>query len=141
MLGTLHIFRLLLALYVIYYSLLVLFGAPLLSDIHASFRLATVLVFLTTVPVCLTFDREVTIADIVKPLSKCSNRVVRCKFTVGTTLLGCWLGAFVIPLDWDQDWQRYPYPNLIGSFIGFLAGLFAGHLFLFFNPRGKFARD
>jgi phosphatidylinositol glycan class F len=38
-------------------------------------------------------------------------------------LLGAWLGAFVIPLDWDRWWQRYPIPCAFGSTFGFLAGL------------------
>jgi hypothetical protein len=38
-------------------------------------------------------------------------------------MLGAWFGAFVIPLDWDRYWQRWPTPCVIGSTIGFLLGL------------------
>ena len=31
------------------------------------------------------------------------------------TLLGAWIGSFVIPLDWNQPWQIFPYPCVIGA--------------------------
>lgn len=39
-------------------------------------------------------------------------------------LLGCWLGVFPIPLDWDRDWQDWPITLLVGAYAGaFLGGL------------------
>lgn len=32
--------------------------------------------------------------------------------------LGAWLGAFVIPLDWDRPWQVWPEPVGVGAVVG-----------------------
>ncbi|KAK4191590.1 putative mitochondrial carrier protein [Podospora australis] len=32
------------------------------------------------------------------------------------SLLGAWLGAVPIPLDWDREWQKWPVPILVGAF-------------------------
>jgi phosphatidylinositol glycan class F len=34
------------------------------------------------------------------------------------TLFGAWLGAFVIPLDWDRAWQEWPIPCASGAMLG-----------------------
>ncbi|KAI9554992.1 hypothetical protein GHT06_020281 [Daphnia sinensis] len=34
------------------------------------------------------------------------------------TCLGAWLGAFVIPLDWDRPWQVWPEPVGVGAVVG-----------------------
>lgn len=37
-------------------------------------------------------------------------------------LLGSWMGALVIPLDWDQPWQPWPISSTYGCLAGGLAG-------------------
>lgn len=37
-------------------------------------------------------------------------------------LLGAWVGAVPIPLDWDRDWQRWPVTVLAGAYIGWAVG-------------------
>lgn len=44
-------------------------------------------------------------------------------------LLGSWLGAIPIPLDWDRPWQVWPVSCLFGSSIGlFLGTCFGAYL-------------
>ncbi|PSN45698.1 hypothetical protein C0J52_11949 [Blattella germanica] len=38
---------------------------------------------------------------------------------IQVTLFGAWLGAFVIPLDWDRPWQEWPIPCSTGAMLGF----------------------
>jgi hypothetical protein len=38
------------------------------------------------------------------------------------SLLGSWLGAVVIPLDWGQSWQAWPTGSSYGCIVGFLLG-------------------
>jgi hypothetical protein len=42
-------------------------------------------------------------------------------------MLGAWLGAIPIPLDWDRPWQQWPltcvYGVLSGSTLGHVAGI------------------
>jgi phosphatidylinositol glycan class F len=40
--------------------------------------------------------------------------------TVGT-LIGAWVGAVPIPLDWDREWQKWPVTILadaVGKIVG-----------------------
>ena len=39
--------------------------------------------------------------------------IAHAAFSTTGTVLGCWLGAFFIPLDWDRPWQ-------VRLFISFL---------------------
>ena len=38
-------------------------------------------------------------------------------------LIGLWLGAIPIPLDWDRPWQRWPITCVVGTLIGHFIGL------------------
>lgn len=43
-------------------------------------------------------------------------------------LVGSWMGALCIPLDWDEPWQEWPIPVLYGGLVGFaLGGKLAEH--------------
>ncbi|VDP12879.1 unnamed protein product [Onchocerca flexuosa] len=37
-------------------------------------------------------------------------------------IFGAWFGAFVIPLDWDRWWQRWPIPCVFGTVFGGILG-------------------
>jgi hypothetical protein len=50
--------------------------------------------------------------------------LLRCQ-AIGA-LLGAWLGAFPIPLDWDRPWQAWPVTCVYGSLFGFLFGGLVG---------------
>lgn len=45
-------------------------------------------------------------------------------YVVVCTLMGCWLGAIPIPLDWDEPWQKWPLTCVIST----VGGAVAGHL-------------
>lgn len=49
-----------------------------------------------------------------------SNVEKLCGWTGAGCSVGAWLGACLIPLDWDEDWQRWPLPLLYGSMVGFV---------------------
>lgn len=38
-------------------------------------------------------------------------------------IIGSWLGALVIPLDWDRWWQEWPISSLIGAALGSFFGI------------------
>lgn len=56
--------------------------------------------------------------------------------TVGT-LVGAWLGAIPIPLDWDRDWQKWPVTIVTGAYLGWAIGRPAGE-FIFKGKRIEF---
>lgn len=37
-------------------------------------------------------------------------------------LVGAWLGAIPIPLDWDREWQRWPVTIVLGAVGGYVVG-------------------
>jgi phosphatidylinositol glycan class F len=37
-------------------------------------------------------------------------------------VVGAWVGALVIPLDWNATWQQWPKSVVIGSTCGFYLG-------------------
>lgn len=43
--------------------------------------------------------------------------------------VGCWMGAFVIPLDWGRVWQKWPIPLIYSSSVGYFLGLLYCKLF------------
>lgn len=45
--------------------------------------------------------------------------------TVGA-LIGAWLGAIPMALDWDRPWQAWPLAPLVASLLGFVVGGYAG---------------
>jgi GPI ethanolamine phosphate transferase 2/3 subunit F len=49
--------------------------------------------------------------------------------TIGT-VLGAWIGAVPIPLDWDREWQKWPVTIVAGIYVGALVGKFAGEYLL-----------
>ncbi|KAI1894415.1 hypothetical protein AGOR_G00115570 [Albula goreensis] len=45
------------------------------------------------------------------------------QITTASSVIGAWLGAFPIPLDWDRPWQVWPISCSLGATFGFLTGL------------------
>ncbi|KAF9419313.1 kinesin-like protein Klp8 [Podila epigama] len=43
-----------------------------------------------------------------------------------TAIFGAWLGAIVIPLDWDRPWQAWPVPCVLGAFLFYMIGTIIG---------------
>jgi phosphatidylinositol glycan class F len=41
-------------------------------------------------------------------------------------MLGGWLGAVPIPLDWDREWQKWPVTVVTGVYLGYVAGRWIG---------------
>ena len=48
-------------------------------------------------------------------------------------LLGAWLGAVPIPLDWDREWQKWPVTIVTGAYAGWFVFRLLGEYVL----RGK----
>ena len=45
--------------------------------------------------------------------------------TVGC-VVGAWLGAVPIPLDWDREWQSWPVTIVTGAYAGYVLGKMLG---------------
>lgn len=49
-------------------------------------------------------------------------------------VIGAWLGAVPIPLDWDREWQRWPVTIVAGAYAGWAVGRVLGE-FVFGGKR------
>ncbi|KAH3683370.1 hypothetical protein WICPIJ_005659 [Wickerhamomyces pijperi] len=88
------------------YVLLVLFGAPFNPAYFTQNLLLSWHVVNMILPLLLTYVK----------IGKVSQGTI-VKLTL-LVLVGCWLGAVVVPLDWDRPWQTWPLPIVFGAFIG-----------------------
>ncbi|CAG8506653.1 35474_t:CDS:2 [Gigaspora margarita] len=57
-------------------------------------------------------------------------------YTTVATVVGAWLGAIVIPLDWDRPWQVWPIPCVIGGFVGHIVGSIISLFVCYFSGEG-----
>lgn len=89
------------------YILIVLFGAPFTTFLKENLILSSHIAFLAY-PIIVSF-------------LKIGEKSVFHKY-LAFIAVGAWFGAIVIPLDWDRDWQNWPLPIVISSYIGSFIG-------------------
>ncbi|XP_076655495.1 phosphatidylinositol glycan anchor biosynthesis class F [Halictus rubicundus] len=123
-----EIFKFLLAAFilsVVYYIIIVLFGAPLFVHHEETTMLTVTLTTLTFVPASLHLGVDSALEIMTGIQSQKDNVLANAvKTNVQATLLGTWLGAIVIPLDWDRPWQAWPIPCVIGALLGYMTAHF-----------------
>ncbi|PHH81040.1 hypothetical protein CDD80_4344 [Ophiocordyceps camponoti-rufipedis] len=93
------------------FAMMVLFGAPLLNDVAKTMLCAAHLSVLGLFPIFYArgVDGEalVSVAGASAPLDETFGGLVG-------GVVGGWLGAVPIPLDWDRAWQRWPVTIVVG---------------------------
>jgi len=114
---------------------LLCFGAPILSYAPQTLLLAILLSFLTIytpayalgIPSLTSSDSSALMErlDWVRLFSEFSPRLpLECAVVYPAigAVIGCWLGAFPLPLDWDRPWQAWPlvpaYTAVLGHIVG-----------------------
>lgn len=108
-------------LLIVYYTVIVLFGAPVLTNHEETTMLVITLLTLTFIPTSLHLGVDNALDILTRTYSQKSNIFVDAlRINVQATILGTWLGATVIPLDWDRPWQVWPIPCIIGALLGYL---------------------
>lgn len=110
---------------VVYYIVAILFGAPVFSEQEETFMFSLLLTILTVLPLLLSVGPDVTIT-ILSSITTYEGDVlsqiaINC---LRLTLFGAWLGAVVIPLDWDKPWQVWPIPCSVGAVCGYIISQF-----------------
>ena len=91
---------------------------------------------LITVPACIRLGLDITtwrhtFLDM-KFKSVTGHRIL---VSSTSTIIGSWVGALFLPLDWDRPWQRWPLPLIYGGTLGYVVGV------LFFSQiSGQSAR-
>ncbi|KAK3299136.1 GPI biosynthesis protein family Pig-F-domain-containing protein, partial [Chaetomium fimeti] len=97
------------------YAAMILFGAPFLTHSAHTFLCAAHLAVLTLLPLFFVHGVDGSAWAVVGSFSAPLDE------TFGGLLggmVGAWLGAVPIPLDWDREWQRWPVTILCGLYGG-----------------------
>ncbi|XP_030024826.2 phosphatidylinositol-glycan biosynthesis class F protein [Manduca sexta] len=95
---------------------IILFGAPVLDCHEETLMLSTLLTLLTAFPLVLHCGVESSMQLMfgVKTYSK--DTIVEMLINNAVmTVFGAWMGAVVIPLDWNTPWQQWPIPCYLGA--------------------------
>ncbi|XP_070569633.1 phosphatidylinositol-glycan biosynthesis class F protein-like [Ptychodera flava] len=122
----------------LYHLIAVLYGAAFVELVEETFMFSVLLATLSTLPCLLVlglngdaWSRLFTNNKPILGLESCLQQ------TTVITLIGAWLGAFVVPLDWDRPWQEWPISCLIGASAGHCFGLVISSLYLFYKTKDK----
>ncbi|KAG2179132.1 hypothetical protein INT43_001982 [Umbelopsis isabellina] len=98
----------------------VLLGAPFLDKLWST---ACFSVLVATV-VCLPVTNQLGIADseiytrVFMKHRPITNSEMAAYIQAVSVLVGAWLGAVVIPLDWERPWQQWPISCVLGAIVG-----------------------
>ncbi|KAG8721774.1 hypothetical protein FRC08_010406 [Ceratobasidium sp. 394] len=115
-------------------GLIMLFGAPLGSHFIPTSFLALLMTILTVWTPAFTFglpgfsstlvdrERRQTWVDLFVEFSVRSPVDRAVVFPAVGAIVGCWLGALPMPLDWDRPWQAWPLTSAYMAIIGHVIG-------------------
>ncbi|CAK1546306.1 unnamed protein product [Leptosia nina] len=100
---------------------IMLFGAPVLDKHEETLMLSSLLTLLTVFPLVAHCGVEPAVQLLfgVKSFNK-DTIVAMLVNNALLTLCGAWLGAVVIPLDWNTPWQQWPIPCYLGALGGYV---------------------
>jgi GPI ethanolamine phosphate transferase 2/3 subunit F len=99
--------------------LLVLFGAPFLDHIPHTLLCAAHFSLLAVLPIFYVRGVDggamLAVASAAAPLDETFGGLLGA-------VVGAWLGAVPIPLDWDREWQAWPVTIVVGMYVGHCVG-------------------
>ncbi|KAK0107363.1 Glycosylphosphatidylinositol (GPI) anchor assembly protein [Cadophora gregata] len=97
----------------------ILFGAPLTTHLPHTLLCSAHIALLTVFPLIYVHGSDSQkwreIISLYSPIDGLFGGTVGC-------LLGAWVGAVPIPLDWDRDWQKWPVTIVVGAYAGYVLG-------------------
>lgn len=104
-------------------SVLVLFGAPVTTHHYHTLLCGAHIALLSTLPLVYVHgvhgETWRQIVALLLPIDEVYGGLIG-------TLLGAWLGAVPIPLDWDRAWQKWPVTIVTGAYVGYALGKLLG---------------
>jgi phosphatidylinositol glycan class F len=110
------------------HGIMILFGAPLLTLVPHTFLCAAHLAVVSLFPLFYVHGVNPTawveVAGFRAPFDESFGGLVGA-------VLGAWLGAVPIPLDWDREWQKWPVTILCGIYGGYFLGKVLGGSLLY----------
>ncbi|OAA42263.1 phosphoethanolamine transferase PIGF [Metarhizium rileyi] len=117
------------------HALFVLFGAPFLGQVSHTLFCSAHFSLLAFFPVFysrgVSGEALTAIAGASAPLDETFGGLVGA-------VVGAWLGAVPIPLDWDREWQKWPVTVLVGMYAGSLLSSSVSGTFLYGKHLSQF---
>jgi len=108
----------------IFHFLAIMFGAPLIENWQKTALWSAWMSCLMLFPASCLVGPSFTAWNNLFSFHKTQNVVeTLCCFSGLGCMVGGWVGAFPIPLDWDRPWQVWPISCTYGSLAGYLFGL------------------
>ena len=104
----------------------VCFGAPVMSEWWQTGMFCLLLLLLTVYPCLVVEGPRLESLSKVYSVEADSETLTTLHCNALYSLMGAWLGAIPLPLDWDRDWQVWPISCCLGATLGnLLANLVA----------------
>jgi phosphatidylinositol glycan class F len=125
------------------YLVSILMGAPLLTDVIRTFLFSIYIVLIGFTPIIISLKGNLKeIYDFIFQnefylIRSDSKKFFFMKNLVWTTIIGAWLGAIPIPLDWDRWWQRWPITCIVSSTIGAGISIIISYSWLWIRKKQK----
>ncbi len=121
----------------------ILMGAPLFTDVMRTFVFSIYLVLIGFTPIIISSKGNLKeIYDFVFQMTISNSRKrFYMRNLIWGTMIGAWLGAIPIPLDWDRWWQRWPITCFVSSTIGAVLSMLISYLWLWIRQRRKTNAD
>ncbi|XP_059049742.1 phosphatidylinositol-glycan biosynthesis class F protein [Achroia grisella] len=100
---------------------IMLFGAPILDCHEETLMLSSLMTLLTVFPLIAHSGVEASMQQLfgMKNYGRDSITEMLVNNSI-MTVCGAWIGAVVIPLDWNTPWQQWPIPCYLGAISGYL---------------------
>ncbi|CCI40083.1 unnamed protein product [Albugo candida] len=128
---------------IVWFVVVVLFGAPLYQLLDRSLLLSLLLAAFTTFPLSIHFgpnvsmwiqivlnlgwkDKMYTLTTWNKASKKEKYQIFLQAYSTAScvgAVVGTYVGAFPIPLDWDRPWQQWPLTCVYGCLVGNSMGM------------------
>ncbi|KAG6617433.1 Phosphatidylinositol-glycan biosynthesis class F protein [Phytophthora cinnamomi] len=108
----------------VFHVTVVLFGAPVVDLWMQTLLLAVLLSSCVTMPLALHLGcAPRKWLDLLLELSVSNSQELYLVCSSVGAMLGVYVGALPIPLDWDRPWQQWPLTCVYGMLIGHAAGV------------------
>lgn len=108
----------------VFHVVAILYGAPFVDRILETHLWGWLMAVLTVAPTaCVVEWNEDTWRRLYARASPETVTELALVIPAHATVLGAWVGAWPIPLDWDRPWQVWPITCTIGAVVGNIIGI------------------
>ncbi|EFA80925.1 phosphatidylinositol glycan [Heterostelium album PN500] len=123
---------------ILFYMISIFYGAPITRSFFRTVAFSQLLSSMTAVPttILLGCHPQAWKDTFFSPMHN-SIYETCCTIIVVFSLVGAWVGGFVIPLDWDRPWQAWPISCTYGAIIGHCISLIICSIFTLKSNKKK----